>query len=146
VTVYLPAAEAEAVADAGRRVRADVSGTETVLVVDDDEAVRNIVAEMLVRHGYEVVAVTTSDAALLMVEEGLRPDVLVSDVVMPRIGGLELAERLVQLHPELRVILSSGYTEHGLLDAGASTLSPLLLTKPFSADQLAATIRESLER
>jgi CheY-like chemotaxis protein len=82
-----------------------------------------------------------------MVEQGLRPDVLVSDVVMPKIGGRELAERLSELHPELHVVLSSGYAEHGLLEGETSTLRrcPLFLQKPFSADQLAGAIREVLD-
>jgi PAS domain S-box-containing protein len=146
VTVYLPATDAEAVAPAADRVYVDVSGTEKVLVVDDDELVRNVVARMLAQHGYEVVTATTAEAAITMVEQGLRPDILVSDVVIPRLSGPELAKRLVELHPDLRVVLSSGYTEHGLLDTEASTLNPLFVQKPFSADQLASAVREALDR
>jgi PAS domain S-box-containing protein len=147
VTVYLPATDDEVAVDSDHRVDVDVSGTETVLVVDDDEAVRNVVAEMLAQHGYEVVSAMTPEDAIRMVEQGLRPDVLVSDVVMPKVGGRELAERLSELHPELHVVLSSGYTEHGLLDGESSTLKrcPLFLQKPFSADQLAGAIREVLD-
>jgi PAS domain S-box-containing protein len=144
VTVYLPATDEDAVAGAGHRVYVDVSGTELVLVVDDDDTVRNVVAQMLARHGYEVVTAATPEAAIQMVEDGLRPDVLVSDVVMPRLGGPALAARLVELHPGLRVILSSGYAEHGLLDE-ASTLEALFLPKPFSAEQLGSAIREVLD-
>jgi PAS domain S-box-containing protein len=149
VTVYLPATDARPVAaDPRPHVDADVSGTETVLVVDDDETVRTIIAKMLAKHGYEVLTSTTAEDAIRMVEDGLRPDILVSDVVMPRVGGLELAERLSDLHPGLRIILSSGYTEHGLLDLEKPKLTarPLFLQKPFSADQLASAIREALDR
>jgi CheY-like chemotaxis protein len=147
VTVYLPATDDEVAVDPDHRVDVDVSGTETVLVVDDDETVRNVVAEMLAQHGYEVVSATTPEDAIRMVEQGLRPDVLVSDVVMPKVGGRELAERLSELHPELHIVLSSGYAEHGLLEGASSTLKrwPLFLQKPFSADQLAGAIREVLD-
>jgi signal transduction histidine kinase/ActR/RegA family two-component response regulator len=144
-TVYLPATAAEAVPDAAPRVYVNVSGTEKVLVVDDDETVRNVVAKMVAHHGYEVVTANTPEVAIQMVDDGLRPDVLVSDIVMPRVGGPELAARLVELHPDLRVILTSGYTEHGLLQAEASALSPVFLPKPFSADELASAIREALD-
>jgi two-component system cell cycle sensor histidine kinase/response regulator CckA len=148
VTVYLPATDAEVVLDTVRRESVDVSGTETVLVVDDDEMVRTVVAQMLAEDGYDVTTATTPADAIRMVEQGFRPNVLVSDVVMPGIGGVELAERLVELHPDLRVVLSSGYAEHGLLDARGRTLNrpPRFVQKPFSAEELESAIREALAR
>jgi CheY-like chemotaxis protein len=148
VTVYLPATDAEVAAETDRRDSVDVSGTETVLVVDDDEMVRTVVAQMLAEDGYDVTTATTPADAIRMVEEGFRPNVLVSDVVMPGIGGVELAERLVELHPDLCVVLSSGYAEHGLLDAGGRTLKrpPRFVQKPFSAEELESAIREALAR
>jgi two-component system cell cycle sensor histidine kinase/response regulator CckA len=148
VTVYLPATDAEVIADTDRREPADVSGTESVLVVDDDEMVRTVVAQMLAEDGYDVTTAPTPGDAIRMVEEGFRPQVLVSDVVMPGIGGVELAERLVELHPDLRVVLSSGYSEHGLLDAGGRTLSrpPEFVQKPFNAEELESAIRVALGR
>ena len=145
VTVYLPATDGEAVADSHPRVGTDVSGTEKVLVVDDEEQVRQVVAEMLAEHGYDVESATTPEDAIRMVEGGLRPDVLVTDVVMPKLGGPELAARLVELHPDLRVVLISGYTEHGLLAAEALSRSALFLRKPFTAEQLASAVRVALE-
>jgi two-component system cell cycle sensor histidine kinase/response regulator CckA len=149
VTVYLPPTDAKAAAETGTDPvdQVDASGTETVLVVDDDESVRNVVAQMLALDGYDVVTAASPADAIRMVEEGFRPDVLVSDVVMPRIGGRELAERLVKLHPDLRVVLCSGYAEHSLLDvAGATSMrAPLFVQKPFSAEELARAIREALE-
>jgi CheY-like chemotaxis protein len=148
VTVYLPSTDAEVVAEPVTRDRVDGSGSETVLVVDDDEMVRTVVAQMLAEDGYDVTAATTPADAIRMVEEGFRPQVLVSDVVMPGIGGVELAERLVELHPGLRVVLSSGYAEHSLLDAGSRRLprAPLFVQKPFSAEELEGAIREALAR
>jgi two-component system cell cycle sensor histidine kinase/response regulator CckA len=145
VTVYLPATDREPVADSRPRVSADVSGTEKVLVVDDEEPVRQVVAEMLAEHGYDVESATTPEDAIRMVEQGLRPDVLVTDVVMPKLGGPALAARLVELHPDLRVVLISGYTEHGLLAAEALSRSALFLRKPFTAEQLASAVRVALE-
>jgi two-component system cell cycle sensor histidine kinase/response regulator CckA len=145
VTVYLPATDRDAVADSRPRVYADVSGTEKVLVVDDEEPVRHVVAEMLAGHGYDVESATTPEDAIRMVEGGLRPDVLVTDVVMPRLGGPELAARLLELHPGLRVVLISGYTEHGLLAAEAPSQAALFLRKPFTAAQLASAVRVALE-
>jgi two-component system cell cycle sensor histidine kinase/response regulator CckA len=150
VTVYLPATDATAVADTntddGEHV--DVSGTETVLVVDDNESIRRVVAQMLALDGYDVVTAATPADAIRMVEQGFRPHVLVSDVVMPKIGGLELAERLVELHPDMQVVLTSGYAEHGLLDAEESMLArrPLFVQKPFSSAELAGAIRKALDR
>jgi CheY-like chemotaxis protein len=148
VTVYLPATDAKAAAetDTDHVDQVELSGTETVLVVDDDESVRNVVAQMLALDGYDVVTAASPADAIRMAEEGLRPDVLVSDVVMPRIGGRELAERLVKLHPDLRVVLCSGYAEHGLFDAESATSmrAPLFVQKPFSAAELESAIREAL--
>jgi PAS domain S-box-containing protein len=148
VTVYLPATDAEVIADTDRRESVDVSGSETVLVVDDDEMVRTVIAQMLSEDGYDVKAAATPADAIRMVEEGFRPNVLVSVVVMPGIGGVELAERLVELHPDLRVVLSSGYAEHGLLDAKGRMPArpPLFIQKPFSAEELETAIREALDR
>ncbi|MBC8068950.1 MAG: response regulator [Deltaproteobacteria bacterium] len=123
-----------------------LGGTETLLVVEDDEQVRSVVADTLTRHGYRVLCAQHGLDALRVVDaHGGAIDMLVSDVVMPRMGGPELAELLCAASPELRVMFISGYSEdaaitHGLLQAGAT-----LLEKPFSRAALLERVRTVLD-
>jgi CheY-like chemotaxis protein len=108
-------------------------GAGTVLLVDDEDIVRLTTADMLLELGYEVVEANSADAALDLVREGLEPDLLVSDHLMPGLSGADLARQLRETYPGLTVLVVSGYAQ----DDGLSPDLPRL-TKPFRSDDLAA--------
>jgi CheY-like chemotaxis protein len=118
----------------------------TVLLVEDEVSLRELAAEMLDIMGYSVLAAGSGPEALAVAEaHGGRIDLLLTDVVMPGMNGRELADRLLAVRPETRVVFMSGYTAgtrglHGLLNAGT-----LLLEKPFTQSRLASMVREALE-
>jgi PAS domain S-box-containing protein len=122
-------------------------GTETILLVEDDEEVRGLAQEVLETLGYTVLAVTSAADAVLVAERhvGLI-DLLLTDVVMPRTGGGELAKAVTAARPETRILFMSGYTDdaivrHGVLEEGVQ-----LLEKPFTPEALAVKVRTVLNR
>ncbi len=123
-------------------------GREMVLVVEDEDALRTLMAEVLRGYGFRVLSSATAAEALRLIEtEGERPDVLVTDVVLP--GGMqgnELAERLVSLLPGLPVLFVSGYSRDAIVHQGRLDASVNLLEKPFSPKVLAETLREMLNQ
>jgi two-component system, cell cycle sensor histidine kinase and response regulator CckA len=121
-------------------------GSETLLLVEDEDVLRGLVRRVLERHGYTVLEASDGEEALALCEQhdGVI-HLVVSDVVMPRMGGRELAERLSAVRPELQVLYVSGYTDddvvrHGLLDPRMAYLQ-----KPFTPEALARKIREVLD-
>ncbi|GAB4334853.1 MAG: hypothetical protein Kow0089_04270 [Desulfobulbaceae bacterium] len=143
--IYLPATEEEAQAAEHHEAGPEPGGSEHVLVVEDEESLRKLVERILTRHGYRVTLAANGGEALLMIDKGLRPDLLVTDVVMPGMSGRELAERLQQILPDMKVLYMSGYTDnaivhHGVLDKGIP-----FIQKPFSTHDLAAKVRRVLE-
>jgi PAS domain S-box-containing protein len=115
------------------------SGTGTVLVVEDDDRVRAIAGQMLRRMGYEVIEASDAEKAIeLVVDEHI--DVLLTDVVMPGMGGGRLAERLVAERPDLRVIFMSGYQE-ALWESGSPPAGAAFIQKPFRREDLVEKLR-----
>ena len=122
------------------------SGTETVLLVEDEEVVRNLVREILERNGYAVLEARNGAEALALGQKSAQPiHLLVTDVVMPKMSGRELAERLVAIHPETRVLYMSGYTDGAIGQQGVLDPQTELLQKPFSFDDLAQKVRKVLD-
>jgi CheY-like chemotaxis protein len=120
-------------------------GTERVLVVEDEPAVRAITCRILEERGYETIAAPNGRAALVLVEAGgPAPDLLLADVVMPEMGGPELARRLAARHPGLRVLFASGYPR-GDLGPDAPDEGVSFLAKPFTPDLLARAVRAALD-
>jgi CheY-like chemotaxis protein len=120
-------------------------GTETVLVVEDDDSVRGFVRDTLSASGYTVIDVADGRKALEIAPHFPRQiDLLLTDVVMPNLGGRELAEQLVKLRPEVKVLYMSGYTEDQTLAHGFSMGSVALLEKPFTARDLLVRVRKVL--
>jgi CheY-like chemotaxis protein len=121
-------------------------GSETILVVEDDELVRMHVVTQLESLGYRTLAAPSGAAALALVDEGARFDVLFTDVIMPGgMSGRQLADELLRRWPSLKVLYTSGYAEnavvhHGRLDAGVA-----LLNKPYRKAELAQKVREVLD-
>jgi PAS domain S-box-containing protein len=145
--VYLPRVE-----PAGEPVAAPqppagaLGGTETILLAEDEAAVRNLARRVLEKHGYKLLLAATGRDGVQVAEQHAAPiDLLVTDVVMPEMGGRELAQRLTALQPGLKVLYLSGYTDdaivhHGVLDAGVA-----FLQKPFKPDDLVRKIRAVLD-
>jgi signal transduction histidine kinase/ActR/RegA family two-component response regulator len=150
VRIYLPRVEqmslplpADLAVPEPRRV---VRGTETLLLVEDEEGVRELIHESLAAHGYEMLVASDGPEALALVERRGRPvDLLIADVVMPLMGGPALAKRMLARQPSLKVIFVSGYADEAIgdrrmLEAGAS-----FLQKPFTLDELLRKVRGVLD-
>jgi PAS domain S-box-containing protein len=121
-------------------------GTETVLVVEDQDGIRDIVRESLRRNGYNVLIAVDGNQALEMANAYPDPiHLLVTDLVMPNIGGRELAQRLTPLRPRMKVLFMSGYSEHSALEIEAAGQAATILQKPFSLDALARNVRRVLD-
>jgi signal transduction histidine kinase/ActR/RegA family two-component response regulator len=124
----------------------DFRGPETVLVAEDEEMVRKLACKVLEMSGYRVLEAANGGAALLICERHNEPiHLLITDVIMPEMSGRELADRLAQLRPEMKVLYMSGYTDnaivhHGVLNEGAS-----FIQKPFATHALARKVREVLD-
>ena len=123
----------------------EIPCTETVLVLEDEPALRKLVHAMLEQRGYTILEAASPEEALMLCKEHAGPiQLLLTDVVMRGMSGREVAERAVLYRPELKVLYMSGYTgdaiaQHGVLDSGAA-----FLQKPFSSESLLNTVREVL--
>jgi len=124
------------------------TGTETVLVVEDEDTVRSLVAKILGIGGYQVLtAASGEDALRILAFETTRPvHVVLSDVVMPGMSGLALARQIAALRPTTRIILMSGHTDHTLLDGTALDPAWTFLQKPVAPAQLLQTVRQILSK
>jgi nitrogen-specific signal transduction histidine kinase/ActR/RegA family two-component response regulator len=126
---------------------APTRGTETLLLVEDEDSVRLLAARVLTDQGYVVLEARNGREALTILD---RPDhgiqLLLTDVVMPDMGGLELSERVRHEHPDIHIVYMSGYTEGDKLQPAVRSSPYPFLQKPFSPDNLAVRIREALDR
>jgi len=148
-TIYLPQVVAIEQPPAAKpaAVSATAGGGETILLVDDEEALRSAARRALVRAGYRVIpAVDGPDALRVYMEHTGTPVALVvTDVVMPGLGGRELVGRLKIMNPTLRVLFVSGYTEEGVRKQGVLQPGTEFLEKPFTPEKLLRKIREILD-
>jgi len=119
-------------------------GGGTILVAEDDSDVRDYAARVLRARGYAVLEAENGRAALAMIGSGARIDLLFTDVVMPRMGGFELAAAARRLSGDLKIIFTSGYTPNALVHGGALHSPTVLLPKPFTADTLLRRVRDAL--
>jgi len=144
--IYLPEVDATAertTAVAGARAP---RGTETVLLVEDAAAVRAVTKQVLERQGYVVLEAPDGEAALRLAQQHRGPiHLLLTDVVLPRVSGRELAERLTQVRPDMKVLYASGYTDDSVVRHGILELGTAYLQKPFSPESLARKVRNVLD-
>ena len=145
--IYLPVSTADRVSGHHAPVHvADAGGNETVLLVEDNDSVRELSALALRRRGYTVYeAASAEDAIEWSRTSGLRPNLLVTDIVMPGLSGTELARRLTEQDPALRVLLISGYTDTADEAEGNYLSGVPFLQKPFTAGKLAERVRLVLD-
>lgn len=147
-TILFPSAEEKAVVPvaASPSFRDSLQGSETVLVVEDEEALRRLTRRVLESRGYTVLeAANGNEAISVMASSTDRIDLLLSDVVMPGMSGRELVERLTPVYPWLRVLFMSGYTEDTMLHHRVAELGVAVLEKPFTRDDLASAVRTILD-
>jgi CheY-like chemotaxis protein len=141
--VYLPCTEDVEEAESPRAPLTTLRGTETILLVEDEDQIRNVARGILQRNGYRVVECRNGGEALLICEQHQEAiDLLVTDVIMPRMNGPELAVRLATLRPKMKVLYMSGYTDGALVELASGTA---FLQKPLTPTTLTRKVREVLD-
>ncbi len=146
-TVYLPAVEPDGAEPRAAAVASFIPrGSETILLVEDNELVLRVAQRILVEQGFRVLeTVSALEALQLLEQEGEGIELLLTDVVMPEMSGPELAKRAMSRHPHLRVLYMSGYTDDALSRAGGPAGSGPVLEKPFTQSSLVQRVREVLD-
>jgi len=144
--IYLPRTADAAQAPAAAPSPAPLAGDERILLVEDDIKVRAAAARSLRDRGYCVLEASNGEEALRLVGERAEGiDLLVTDVVMPQMGGPELADRLITRRPDLDVLFTSGYTENGIVHGGVLDRGVAFLPKPYTPSALARKVRAMLD-
>jgi PAS domain S-box-containing protein len=144
VKVYLPRVEREEAAPP--LLEAGLHGDETILVAEDEDGVRELLRKVLSDHGHRVLEARHGRDALLVAERYERPvDLLITDVVMPELGGSELVNRLKARRPGLKVLYISGYTNDEVVRRGVSRTEAHFLQKPFTSEDLMRKVRTVLD-
>ncbi len=147
-SVYLPAAAGLAPVENGAGAPDPVTcrGAETVLLVEDDAEVRQLIHRALTSYGYQVLEAITGQHAVELAREHEGPiHLLVTDVIMPKISGADLAGLIKPVHPETRVLYVSGYTNDAIIRHGIMTANVNFLQKPFTPAGLASKVRHVLD-
>ncbi|MEI6669210.1 MAG: PAS domain S-box protein [Acidobacteriota bacterium] len=144
--IYFPRIQAAAEALAPAVAVAPVVGHERILLVEDDEGVRKVAGRALRQRGYHVTDASNGQEAIDIVEAATAPfDLLLTDVVMPVMGGQELAGRLLKERPDLKILFTSGYTEEGIVHQGVLDRTVAFLAKPYDLVALAKKVRSTLD-
>ena len=121
-------------------------GGETILLVEDEEGVRALTSQVLSSCGYKVIEARDGHEALRLASESQgQIELLLTDVVMPRMGGRELSEKLAELHPRMKVLFLSGYTDDAVVRHGILEAEVAFLQKPFTPASLAVKVRDILD-
>ena len=124
-----------------------VQGTETILLVEDEEMLRKLAHQTLSMYGYQVLDAANGDEALSLSRQHQGSiQLLLTDVIMPAMSGGEVAGRVLESRPETRVLFMSGYTDDAIVHQGVLDQSANFIQKPFAPDSLARKVREVLDR
>ena len=145
--IYLPSVEDAAESVSGPEARElPFGGSETILLVEDEEAVRTLASKILQERGYRVLESASPDDALQIAEHHQEPiDLLLTDVVLPKMSGRKIAEYLTALRPNMKVLYMSGYTDDAVVRNGVLESNTAFLQKPFTPSGLARKVREVLD-
>ena len=145
--IYLPRVADQADATKRKDIQPESpAGTETILLVEDEELVRNLSREILETCGYTVMEAENGAEAFSICEaNACQIDLLMTDVVMPQMGGRELAEKLTARLPNLRILFTSGYNDNAVVRHGVTEVNVNFIQKPFTFDALARKVRELLD-
>jgi two-component system cell cycle sensor histidine kinase/response regulator CckA len=145
--IYLPRVEAAPEVEEKRELPArELRGHETILLVEDEELVRTMLSEALRRYGYQVLEAAQGSEAMMFLTEYQSPvGLLLTDVVMPEMSGQVLAERMVEINPELKVLFTSGYSDNAIVRHGILRSGVHFIQKPFTIVALLQKIREVLD-
>ena len=146
VKVYLPRMDQPVALESAAQKKAAARGTETILLVEDEEMVRNLVHETLARQGYRILDASDPAEARRIAESHQGPiQLLIADVVMPKTSGRDLARELIRRRPDMKVLYMSGYTDAAVVSSGILYKEVAFLQKPFTPAALAEKVREVLE-
>ena len=144
--VYLPRVDATVETPAAIRPKTEVQrGSETILLVEDEEAVRDLTQTVLTSYGYKVIVTQDPEHALSLAETGIPIQLVLTDVVMPSMSGRELVQKLTAKYPHLRVLYMSGYTDDIITSGGVLEAGLAFLQKPFTPAALAQKVRDVLD-
>ena len=145
--IHLPRVDAAVAVETSGPANVSPRGTETILLVEDVEALREIVRRVLVEHGYSVLDAVDAPAALLRSEKHrAKIHLLLTDVVLPGVSGRELASRLKAMRPDMKVLFTSGYTDDAMMRRGVAERGIAFMQKPFTPDTLIRRVRQVLDR
>lgn len=143
--IYLPQVEGTTEKHAAPVASTAAGGTETILLVEDEESVRDLVRDTLEAKGYKVLTAENGEAGLTAAAGHLgKIDLVITDVVMPGMGGRELVQRIAKTRPETKVLYLSGYTEDSIISEGTIESGTAFLQKPFTLQNLSRKVREVL--
>ena len=142
--IFLPQAEGEsALKESPSHSPLLFHGSETILIVEDNELVRNLTSEALKQYGYRVIEAPGGEPALQIIREYKEKiDLLLTDVVMPGLNGRELADQVLSLRPGIKVLYMSGYSDNAIVQHGVLTPGLAFIEKPFSPETLAEKVRQ----
>jgi CheY-like chemotaxis protein len=144
--IFLPRVKEAVAAKSAAATAAPSRGSEVVLVVEDEDAVRSLICGILKRQGYTVLRAKNGGEALLVCEQHAgKISLMISDITMPGMNGVELARRFSTIRPEMKVLLMSGYAEGAILHQRVLPEDVPFLEKPFVPQDLARKVREILD-
>jgi CheY-like chemotaxis protein len=143
--LYFPRVSSEVGSETGVEAEPSTGGTETILLVEDEDSVRNLTLRMLNQLGYTVIPAADGKQGIEIAKaHSGRIDLLLTDMVMPNMSGRQLAEMVKAIHPETAIVFMSGYTEDTVVHQGVLQPGVEFLSKPFSRESLAGTLREGV--